>query len=83
MGQFVQLPDKKGVQTWHAVESAADEDGGGKVSQFFLRKFKTGCGLTEVAAAHLLLESAKPPWTNRHVAKGCFATAADPQPKES
>jgi hypothetical protein len=76
MPLFVQLEDH-GEPLWHAVESFETVDGATGSSHEFKRSFKCGCGLIKVASADRLLESENPPWTNRHVAKGCFKTAAD------
>ena len=77
MALFVQL-ESKGVQTWHVVESFETFEEAANSSLDFKRSYTCGCGLKQVASAHLLAEADAPPWTNRHVAKGCFKTASDP-----
>lgn len=78
MALFVQLEDKKGIDTWHVVTSYEDETGGGS-SLDLRRTYLTGCGQKVVAGGARMAEADGPPWTHRHVAKGCFTTAEDPQ----
>lgn len=79
MALFVQLEDKKGAALWHSVASFEDVAVNGPASMDIQRSFKCGCGLTATARGDRLAEADTPPWTNRHVAKGCFVTASDPQ----
>lgn len=79
MPLFVQLPDKKGEQVHHVVLSYAGlpgEDNTMAASRDFKRRYELGCGRSEIGPASQLAEAAVPPWTNRHVAKGCFLTAS-------
>ncbi len=79
MALYVQLKDKKGAEVWHAVTSFEDVAADGGASLGIQRTYSCGCGLTEVANGARMAEADVPPWTNRHVAKGCFKTATDPQ----
>jgi hypothetical protein len=80
MALFVQLEDKKGAQVWHVVASFEDIDASyGASSRDIQRTFTCGCGLKQNARGDRMAEADTPPWTNRHVAKGCFLTAAEPQ----
>lgn len=76
MALFVQLEDR-GEPLWHTVDSFETVDAAVGSSHDFKRSYTCGCGLVAVASGSRLLESDNPPWTNRHVAKGCFKTAAD------
>ena len=78
MALFVQLKDKKGADLWHAVESFESSEG--RASLDIERTYTCGCGLVDTANGSRMAEADAPPWTNRHVAKGCFTTASDPQP---
>jgi hypothetical protein len=79
MPLFVQLTDKKGAEVWHVVESYEAVGDGAVASVDFERRYRAGCGLVKEAGADRMAEAEVPPWTNRHVNKGCFATASDPQ----
>jgi hypothetical protein len=81
MPLFVQLTDAQGEPLWHTVESysAVGFDPKHPASVDFQRSYLAGCGLEAKAGADRMLEAENPPWTNRHVAKGCFKTAADKQ----
>lgn len=82
MPLFVQLPDKKGEPVHHVVVSHAGlpgEDDTLASSRDFKRRYELGCGRSEIGPAGSLAEAEVPPWTNRHVAKGCFTIASDPQ----
>lgn len=79
MPLFVQLKDKKGADVHHVVASVEDIDGGGRSSMDFKRLYHLGCGNSQEGPGHALYEAETPSWTNRHVHKGCFASATDPQ----
>jgi hypothetical protein len=78
MGLFVQLKDKRSEDVWHVVDSFESSDG--RASLDIQRTYTCGCGLVETANGSRMAEADVPPWTNRHVAKGCFTTASDPIP---
>lgn len=79
MALFVQLKDKKDADVWHVVESFEDVAVNGPASMDIQRAFTCGCGLKATARGDRMAEADTPPWTNRHVAKGCFLTASEPQ----
>ena len=76
MALFVQLRDKSGAEVWHTVESYESSEG--RSSLDIERRYTCGCGLVAEANGSRMAEADVPPWTNRHVAKGCFTTASDP-----
>ena len=79
MALFVQLEDRKGDQLWHTVASFEAVGGAAGSSRDFTRRYRTGCGLTQDASGDRMAEADGPPWTHRHVHKGCFTTASDKQ----